>query len=175
MRMRPRIRSSGPGTCPAASCPNEILQGGGAHCPGGRRIRDPSRRPAGHGPLAKATCWCCPAEAARCRRRRGVGGAGKGNQPGPKMPLTRIANSAQDAVSLGFEEVADDIVRFAGNDALCYRADDPESLVRHAAAVSGTRWLTWAGDLLGGRFRADRGDHPYAPQPDQALLDRRIR
>ena len=33
------------------------------------------------------------------------------------MPLTRMANSAQDAVSVRFDEVADDVTKFAGNDA----------------------------------------------------------
>ncbi len=67
------------------------------------------------------------------------------------MPLTRIANSAQDAVSVRFGEVADEITRFAGNDALCYRADDPESLVETQRLL----WdpvVDWAGKLLGGRF-----------------------
>lgn len=83
------------------------------------------------------------------------------------MPLTRMANSAQDAVSERFEEVADDIVGFAGNDALCYRADDPQSLVdtqRHL-------WdpvVDWAGGLLGGRFVLIEGIM-HAAQPDHLL------
>ncbi len=67
------------------------------------------------------------------------------------MPLTRITNSALDAVSVRFDEVADDMSRFAGNDALCYRADEPESLVETQRRL----WdpvVDWAGELLGGRF-----------------------
>jgi len=67
------------------------------------------------------------------------------------MPLTRISNSAIDAVTARFGEVADEIARFCGTDALCYRADDPETLVQRQTEL----WdpvLAWAEDLLGGRF-----------------------
>ncbi|WP_269581609.1 ATP12 family chaperone protein [Roseibium sp. Sym1] len=83
------------------------------------------------------------------------------------MPLTRIANSAQDAVSIRFDEVADDVTRFAGNDALCYRADDPETLVETQRRL----WdpvVDWAGGLLGGRFVLIEG-LIHAPQPDALL------
>ncbi|MCV0427520.1 MAG: ATPase [Roseibium sp.] len=84
------------------------------------------------------------------------------------MPLTRIANSALDAVSVRFDEVAEDITKFAGNDALCYRADDPQSLVDQQRNL----WdpvVEWAGDLLGGRFVLIEGIMHKA-QPD-ALLE----
>ncbi|WP_298820260.1 ATP12 family protein [uncultured Roseibium sp.] len=83
------------------------------------------------------------------------------------MPLTRIANSAQDAVRVRFGEVADDITRFAGNDALCYRADEPESLVETQRTI----WdpvVNWAGGLLGGRFVLIEGI-VHAPQADDLL------
>lgn len=89
------------------------------------------------------------------------------------MPLTRIANSAQDAVSVRFDEVADDITKFAGNDALCYRADDPESLVETQRRL----WdpvVDWAGDLLGGRFVLIEG-LIHAPQSEQLLAAYRAR
>ncbi|MCX2722412.1 ATP12 family chaperone protein [Roseibium salinum] len=90
-----------------------------------------------------------------------------------RMPLTRIANSALDAVSVRFDEVADDIVRFAGNDALCYRADDPESLIDTQCRL----WdpvVDWAGMLLGGRFVLIEGII-HAPQPDALLAAYRAR
>lgn len=83
------------------------------------------------------------------------------------MPLTRITNSALDAVSVRAAEVLDDIVSFAGNDALCYRADDPQSLVDTQRAL----WdpvVDWAGDLLGGRFVLIEGVI-HAAQPDELL------
>ncbi|MCK7612208.1 ATP12 family chaperone protein [Roseibium sediminicola] len=89
------------------------------------------------------------------------------------MPLTRIANSAQDAVSVRFDEVADDVTKFAGNDALCYRADDPESLVETQRRL----WdpvVEWAGELLGGRFVLIEG-LIHAPQSETLLASYRAR
>ena len=89
------------------------------------------------------------------------------------MPLTRIANSAQDAVSVRFDEVADDVTKFAGNDALCYRADDPDSLVETQRRL----WdpvVDWAGTLLGGRFVLIEG-LIHAPQPEALLAAYRAR
>ncbi|POF31529.1 ATP12 family chaperone protein [Roseibium marinum] len=83
------------------------------------------------------------------------------------MPLTRIANSAQDAVSVRYDEVADEITRFAGSDALCYRADDPQSLVETQRGL----WdpvIDWAGSLLGGRFVLIEGI-VHASQPEDLL------
>lgn len=68
-----------------------------------------------------------------------------------KMPLTRIANSAIDAVAPRFAEVADDASKYCGTDLLCYRADTPQALVERQMAV----WdpiLSWAEERLGGKF-----------------------
>ncbi|MEM6763054.1 MAG: ATP12 family protein [Pseudomonadota bacterium] len=45
------------------------------------------------------------------------------------MPVTRIANTAIDGVATAFDQVAEDVVAFAGNDLVYYRADRPEGLV----------------------------------------------
>lgn len=45
------------------------------------------------------------------------------------MPLTRIANATIDAVGERRDEVADDAIRYAGTDLLCYRAEAPARLV----------------------------------------------
>jgi len=89
------------------------------------------------------------------------------------MPLTRIANSAQDAVTVRFTEVADEITRFSGNDALCYRADDPQSLVDTQRRL----WdpvVNWAGGLLGGRYVLIEGVI-HADQPESLLAAFRVR
>lgn len=89
------------------------------------------------------------------------------------MPLTRIANSAQDAVSVRFAEVADEVTRFSGNDALCYRADDPQSLVDTQRRL----WdpvVDWAGSLLGGRYVLIEGVI-HADQPESLLAAYRAR
>ncbi len=49
------------------------------------------------------------------------------------MPLTRLANSAIDGVAPRMAEVEADVVKYAGSDLICYRADGPESLVRAQA------------------------------------------
>lgn len=49
------------------------------------------------------------------------------------MPWTRSANAAIDKVSVQREEVIDHLIGYAGSDLLCYRADDPASLVERQA------------------------------------------
>jgi chaperone required for assembly of F1-ATPase len=46
------------------------------------------------------------------------------------MPLTRIVNSAIEAGEAAMPALRDEIVKYAANDLLLYRADTPESLVR---------------------------------------------
>ncbi len=83
------------------------------------------------------------------------------------MPLTKLANSAIDAVSSRMQEVADDIAAFSASDLLCYRAEAPEALVRRQAGA----WdpvLAWAKRDLGADFRLRQGLMPI-DQPPQAL------
>ena len=83
------------------------------------------------------------------------------------MPLTRIVNSGIDGVTTRREEVAEDIVRFAGSDLLCYRAERPDSLVARQAEV----WdplLDWARETLGIDLATTTGVMPIA-QSAQAL------
>lgn len=83
------------------------------------------------------------------------------------MPLTRIANTAIEAVSDKMDEVAADIVAFAGSDLLCYRAADPEALVARQSAA----WdpiVQWAASELGARFILAQGVMPIE-QPAAAL------
>jgi chaperone required for assembly of F1-ATPase len=51
------------------------------------------------------------------------------------MPLTRIVNSAVEAGEETMPALRDEIVKFAGNDLLLYRADRPESLVRRQEEI----------------------------------------
>lgn len=72
------------------------------------------------------------------------------------MPLTRLVNSALDGVAGREREVVADIVKYAGNDLLCYRADQPDALVARQSAA----WdpiLQWAGEQLRGHFRTAAG------------------
>lgn len=64
------------------------------------------------------------------------------------MPLTRIANSVRDQVDGREPEVRADIVKYAGSDLLCYRADGPAELAARQAAA----WdplLDWARKSIG--------------------------
>ena len=67
------------------------------------------------------------------------------------MPLTRLLNSAIDGVAGAMEETRAEILRYAGSDLLCYRAETPEGLAeRQAAAFDPV--LRWATEALGARF-----------------------
>ncbi|MBS7698208.1 MULTISPECIES: ATP12 family protein [unclassified Chelatococcus] len=84
-----------------------------------------------------------------------------------QMPLTRLANSAIDGVADNGEAVAAEIVRYAGSDLLCYRADHPEKLVTRQTAL----WdpvLAWAKAELGARFILAEGVM-HVEQPAAAL------
>lgn len=72
------------------------------------------------------------------------------------MPVTRLVNTAIDAVSTQVDEVLEDIVRFSQSDMLCYRADEPEGLVERQAE----RWdpvLDWVAETHGARFMLAAG------------------
>lgn len=51
------------------------------------------------------------------------------------MPWTRSANAALDKVAAQRAEVIEHLASYAGTDLLCYRASDPESLVRRQAEM----------------------------------------
>lgn len=85
------------------------------------------------------------------------------------MPLTKLIMTAIDGVAEHMADVADDIVKFAGNDLVCYRADAPEGLVEQQNAA----WnpiLAWAEDELGARFHLAEGVMPV--EQEQSALDR---
>jgi chaperone required for assembly of F1-ATPase len=83
------------------------------------------------------------------------------------MPLTKLANTALDAV-VGHEPVVRaEIAKYAGSDMLCYRADAPEGLARRQADL----WdplLAWSADELKAAFVVT-GGLTYVAQPEPAL------
>jgi chaperone required for assembly of F1-ATPase len=84
-----------------------------------------------------------------------------------KMPLTRLVNTAIDGIEAEIDAVFDDIVKFAGTDLLCYRAESPDSLVAHQARL----WdpvVYWAADELSARFILAQGII-YREQPSEAI------
>ncbi len=67
------------------------------------------------------------------------------------MPLTRILNAAVDGVAGAMDAVAEDVVKYAGTDLVCYRAGEPESLVK-AQAEAWDPILAFAEADMGARF-----------------------
>jgi chaperone required for assembly of F1-ATPase len=86
------------------------------------------------------------------------------------MPLTRLVNTAIDGVTGRQAEVRADIAKYAGNDLVCYRAGEPEGLVRRQAEL----WdpvLSWSRQTLGAAFQAGEGLMPVAqPAPATAAV-----
>lgn len=85
-----------------------------------------------------------------------------------RMPLTRLANSAQDKVAPQFAAVAAAVAAYGKTDLLCYRAVAPAELAARQAAG----WdplLGWATDALGAGLAVTRGLMPVAQAP--ASLD----
>ena len=84
-----------------------------------------------------------------------------------EMPLTRLLNSAIDGVAHTMAETRADILRYAGSDLLCYRAEEPDTLVeRQAHAFDPV--LRWAAESLGARFNVTTGI-VHVAQPHAAL------
>jgi chaperone required for assembly of F1-ATPase len=83
------------------------------------------------------------------------------------MPLTRLLNSAIDGVAHTMVETRADILRYAGSDLLCYRAEEPDALAQRQAHAFDPI-LRWAADELGARFHVTAGVMHVA-QPDAAL------
>lgn len=72
------------------------------------------------------------------------------------MPVTRLVNVAIDAIDGHAVAVRADIVKYAGSDLVCYRAEEPARLVARQAQM----WdpvLAFAADQLGARFSVRHG------------------
>jgi len=72
------------------------------------------------------------------------------------MPATRLINTAIDGITSDPQAILEDIVKFAGSDLLCYRADRPLGLVEKQDEL----WdpvIDWARDSLGANFELALG------------------
>jgi chaperone required for assembly of F1-ATPase len=121
----------------------------------GRPVRTPAGRP-----LALPTGTLAAAIAEEWRAQ--------GDEIVPTaMPLLRLANTAIDGIAANRTETIDAILRFGGNDLLCYRADETPALARRQAQG----WdplLAWAGTELGADLAVAHG-LAHADQPAAAL------
>ena len=82
------------------------------------------------------------------------------------MPLTRMVNTALDGVSVAQEEVFEEILRYAGSDLICYRADAPEALVARESELWDP-YLDWASNM-GARLILSEGI-VHVEQPPEAI------
>ena len=83
------------------------------------------------------------------------------------MPMTRIVNVALDGVRANMDAVAAEIVKYAGNDLVCYRAAAPETLVQ-AQAEAWDPILAFAAADINARFLCSEGI-VHVAQPESAL------
>ncbi|WP_279090767.1 ATP12 family chaperone protein [Bartonella apis] len=84
-----------------------------------------------------------------------------------KMPVTRLVNSILDGVVDNMDVVRHDILEFAGNDMLFYRADSPKELVERQHH----HWdpiLEWIRKDYGARFMLTEGVM-FVKQPDDSI------
>jgi chaperone required for assembly of F1-ATPase len=122
----------------------------------GRGARTPARKP-----LAVASRVVAEALAAEWEAQ------GEHIDPAT-MPITRIVNSAIDGVADQMEAVREEIVRYAGSDLICYRADGPSALVdRQDAAWSPL--VAFARESLGARLVLAEG--VMHVDQDRSVLD----
>ncbi|ABQ61426.1 conserved hypothetical protein [Brucella ovis ATCC 25840] len=83
-----------------------------------------------------------------------------------KMPATRLVNTAIDGIAQDPQAVFEDILRFAGTDMLCYRADSPQELVSRQTENWGPL-IDWM-ESLGARF-ALAESVMHVEQPREAI------
>lgn len=82
-----------------------------------------------------------------------------------EMHVTRIVNAAIDHVAAKRDEVAAEIVKYAGSDLVCYRAGEPEKLVDRQRLV----WdpvVDWMRDAFGIRLNLAEGVIFVAQSPE---------
>jgi chaperone required for assembly of F1-ATPase len=83
------------------------------------------------------------------------------------MPATRLAFTAADRIAQARAAIAQEVVRQAGSDLLCYFAEAPQGLVRRQEQSWGPI-LDWAEQILGLRFER-AGGIVHKAQPPETL------
>ncbi|ATQ42598.1 ATP12 family chaperone protein [Caulobacter mirabilis] len=84
-----------------------------------------------------------------------------------RMPAMRMAATALDRVSQAREDVAEEVVRYAGSDLICYFAEHPAGLIAEQEIRWGTL-LAWAEVELGLKLERAEGVL-HRPQASGAL------
>ena len=88
------------------------------------------------------------------------------------MPVTRLANTVIDGVINELNAVRDEVLRYAGNDMLCYRAENPDALVMRQVE-QWDPYLEWFRTRHGVRLYLTEGVI-HVEQPKEALEQARI-
>lgn len=83
------------------------------------------------------------------------------------MPLTKALNTALDRIAPNRNALIEDLAKYAGADALCYRAASPAALLRRQS-VAWDPWLDWAAERFGARLVVTTGV-THVAQPPEAL------
>lgn len=87
------------------------------------------------------------------------------------LPLTRLAATGLDRVTSQRARVIEDTAKYAGSDMLCYRASEPETLVKRQEEI----WqplLDWAAERYGARLVTVEG-LAFVEQPANAVAQLR--
>lgn len=85
------------------------------------------------------------------------------------MPVTRLATTAIDRVRTQRDKVIEEIAAYGASDLLCYRAEQPASLVERQNA-GWNPWLEWARTRLAASLAVTQGVMPIAQ--DKAAIER---
>ena len=83
------------------------------------------------------------------------------------LPLTRLAATGHDRVTTQRARVIEDTAKYAGSDMLCYRASEPDTLVKRQHEI----WqplLDWAAERYGARLVVVEG-LAFVVQPADAV------
>jgi len=128
-----------------------LLDGKSVYIPGGTELHLPGRRLAG----AVAAEW------------QAAGGHKGGRTSFADLPLTRIAGTAQVRIAPDPEPVVLELARYGESDLLCYRAAQPEALVRRQQA-RWQPWLDWAATRFGAPLAVATGI-VHVTQPVESL------
>ena len=95
-------------------------------------------------------------------------GGGKGGEMSfADTPLTRLAGTAQERIAPDPAPSVAAIAAYGAHDLLCYRAETPETLVRHQHEAW-QPWLDWAARQLDAPLLVRAGIAPIA-QPESSL------
>lgn len=127
---------------------------------GGRPIKTPAKAP-----LVVPSAALAFALAAEWR-------AQKGRLNTHAMPLTRLAMTVIDRIRPDPVVAIDQVIAYAGTDLLCYRAEEPEALVRRQSE-RWQPWLDWVVRHFDAHLRITHGVVPVAQDPDAIAALRR--